>query len=967
MQLRFGSPQAWAMALALLCGSAPARAQGVQTGTVVGDVTGGGSALPGVLVTARSASAPGERTAVTGATGEYVLRGLIPGDYTVTFALDGMRSVERRVAVTVGATARADAAMDVQEAAETLVVLGESPSVLESTTTSATFEAEEIDTLSLGQRDLDGIAALAPGLTGNTPNAGQLTISGAFAYDNVFLVDGVDINDNLFGSANNLFIEDAIDETQVLTSGISAEYGRFSGGVINAVTKSGGNVFAGSLRADYSKPDWRDETPFEKERGLEREGDLSTVYQATLGGPILRDRLWFFLAGRSQESDVATTRPLTGVPAVTGDSDDRYQVKLTANVASNHTLQATYTDVDRVQSNQYNFSFSIDPRTAADRELPNDGFAVSWSGVLTNTLFAEARYSEKNFGFRNSGGTSTALEDSPFLTLGNTGLPAFYHYNGRYFDSTDPEDRNNEQAYGALSWFSSSDRLGSHDLKGGYERFVSTRTGGNSQSASNFVYYTDYRVDAAGNPVYDADGRLSPIFVPGSSEIEFWYPERGARIDIQTDSLFVNDRWDLSAHWSANLGLRYERVTSDVSGGANITTLDTDAFAPRLGLSFDPRGDGRYKINVTYAEYAGKYSESQFAENTNVGNPSALYGYYVGPACVGIDCGAGLDVGNYVFYDADVPTANILVDPGLSSPKTREVTIGGAADLGNGGYLQLVYVDRSVSDFVEDFITLDNGKTLVELGGFEVGEVDNVRISNSDLPQRDYRALQLAGRYRLTDDWWLAGNWTWQLENDGNFEGEATNQPGISSGLGDRPEVYPTNRFDPTGRLNDYQEHRVRLWSTYGLDFGRAGTLDVGLLAGYDSPLTFSYTATFGTTPEQRAADPGYASLPNSDTLYFGRRGAGEYAASWFLDLGLTYRIPVWRTLEPWIKVELFNLTNADTLQTFNTAIAPNRAGPRDAYGLPTQFSRSSAFGSARSASDYQTPREYRFSVGLRF
>lgn len=81
----------------------------------------------------------------------------------------------------------------------------------------------------------------------------------------------------------------------------------------------------------------------------------------------------------------------------------------------------------------------------------------------------------------------------------------------------------------------------------------------------------------------------------------------------------------------------------------------------------------------------------------------------------------------------------------------------------------------------------------------------------------------------------------------------------------------------------------------------------------------------------------------------------------------MTYRIPVWRTLEPWIKVELFNLTNADTLQTFNTAIAPNRAGPRDAYGLPTQFSRSSAFGSARSASDYQTPREYRFSVGLRF
>lgn len=378
MKLRFGSLATWALALASLCGAAPALAQGVQTGTIVGDVTGGGAALPGVLVTAQSASAPGARTAVTGATGEYVLRGLIPGDYTVTFALDGMQSVERRVSVTVGATARADAAMDVQEAAETLVVLGESPSALETTTTSATFRAQEVDTLSLGQRDLDGIAALAPGLTTNTPNSGQLTISGAFAYDNVFLVDGVDVNDNLFGTANNLFIEDAIDETQVLTSGISAEYGRFSGGVVNAITKSGGNSLAGSLRADFSKPDWRNETPFEKERGLERKGDLSTVYQATLGGPILRDRLWFFLAGRTQDTDVATTRPLTGVPALSGDSDDRYQVKLTANLAANHTVQATYTDIDRVQSNNYNFSFSIDPRTTADRQLPNDGFAASW-------------------------------------------------------------------------------------------------------------------------------------------------------------------------------------------------------------------------------------------------------------------------------------------------------------------------------------------------------------------------------------------------------------------------------------------------------------------------------------------------------------------------------------------------------------------------------------------------------------
>ena len=101
------------------------------------------------------------------------------------------------------------------------------------------------------------IAALAPGLTTNTPNGGQVTISGGFAYDNVFLIDGVDANDNLFGTSNPVFIEDAIADTQVLTSGISAEYGRFSGGVVNVITKSGGNEFSGSVRVNYTNDDWR--------------------------------------------------------------------------------------------------------------------------------------------------------------------------------------------------------------------------------------------------------------------------------------------------------------------------------------------------------------------------------------------------------------------------------------------------------------------------------------------------------------------------------------------------------------------------------------------------------------------------------------------------------------------------------------------------------------------------------------
>src|SRR5439155_21841529 len=139
---------------------------------------------------------------------------------------------------------------------------------------------------------IQGIATLAPAVTEYTPNASQLVINGAFAFDNVFMMNGVDINDNLFANPQNLFIEDAIEETQVLTSGISAEYGRFSGGVINAVTKSGGNTFSGSGRINFLNPSWTTQTPFEVSRGTKHLDVLSRTYEGTFGGPIARDRLW---------------------------------------------------------------------------------------------------------------------------------------------------------------------------------------------------------------------------------------------------------------------------------------------------------------------------------------------------------------------------------------------------------------------------------------------------------------------------------------------------------------------------------------------------------------------------------------------------------------------------------------------------------------------------------------------------
>src|SRR5215510_4206500 len=248
--------------------SSPTFAQGVQTATITGTVqSADGQSLPGVTVTDSSPALQGVRTAVTDVNGLYILRGLPAGAYLISFELSGFRPVKKEnVQLTVGGTVEASQTMAVAGVTETVTVTAAAPTPepLSRPTLSQVYTKRDVDALPVGRTPAQ-IADLAPALTSNSPNVGQVNIAGATAFDNVFMINGVDINDNLFGTANNLFIEDAIQETNILTGAISAEYGRFSGGVINMVTKSGGNTFSGSFRENLSNPKWIQETPRQKD------------------------------------------------------------------------------------------------------------------------------------------------------------------------------------------------------------------------------------------------------------------------------------------------------------------------------------------------------------------------------------------------------------------------------------------------------------------------------------------------------------------------------------------------------------------------------------------------------------------------------------------------------------------------------------------------------------------------------
>jgi hypothetical protein len=940
-----------------------AAAQGIQTGIIQGTVVdSSASVLPGATVTVSSPALQGTRDTVTDANGVYVLRGLPPGSYRVAVTLSGFGSVERTTTVELGRPSQVDVALAVAGVQEAVTVRGETPSALTTTTGGANYTYEEINRLPT-PRTLAGIAALAPGLTENTPNAGQVTISGGFAYDNVFLIDGVDVNDNLFGTANNLFIEDAIEQTQVLTSGISAEYGRFSGGVVNAISKSGGNTFAGTFRTNLTNVSWRDENPIEKRNGTTRADNLSETYEGTFGGPILRDRLWFFGAGRWANTATSTPLPETNLQFEGSSENRRIEGKGTATVARNHTFTGSYLR-NSTESVRVAFPFTIDPRAAEEPSFPNDRFVGSWRGVLNPRTFAEVQVSRKTFGFRNTGGTGSDLAlNSPIIGAFTVPLSA---YNAPYFDATDPEDRNNYQIAGNLSYFLTTPNMGSHDFKGGVEWFNSTNTGGNSQSPTGFVWIADYKVDAAGDPVYDAQGRLIPTFVTGRNEYENWLPERGAQIDIRTVSVFFQDRWKAGRHWAFDLGTRYERVRSEATGG--IVGVDTDTIVPRLAATYDVNGDGRYILQSTYGHYAGKYSEAQFSSNTTVGNPSALYAFYTGPSGEGLNFAPGFDPRNYEIYNAEFPTANVFFTDGLSSPLTKEFTASFGTQLGRG-YAKATFQERRMSNFVEDFITLDGGATDIVYQGVEYGTFPNVVYQNSDDPKREYRALIFEGRYPFFGSkLQVNGHWTVQLRNHGNFEGEGQNTPGISSTLGDYPEIFSEARYYPLGRLNDYQRHKTRLWGIYTLGLGRIGTLDASAIYRYDSATSFSlFHNNAPLSATQQSLGAAYASLPVSKSLFFGERGSGTFEDSHLVDVALNYNIPVFRSLRPWVKFEARNVLNNDKLIAWNTTVTGDPNSARDAFGLPTGYREGGTFGTGTAAGHYPIPREFFVSLGLRF
>jgi hypothetical protein len=274
----------------------------ITTGTIQGTVTDpSDAALPGVTVEARNTATNVARAVVTGPDGRFVLLQLPPGPYTVTLTLTGFAThVQENVVLTVGQSVLLPVTMKVSTLSETVTV-STSPRVVESTRTASANTLNEltIDTTPILGRKFEDLLTLTPGVSiVQGPDGDEITFAGQRGVFNNISLDGGDYNNGFFGeqaggqrAAIDITLE-AVKEFQVIATGAPAEYGRTAGGVVNVITRSGTNTLAGSgfffLRNEGLSGELSDGTNFEE---FHRE-----QWGGTLGGPIRRDKAFFFVA-----------------------------------------------------------------------------------------------------------------------------------------------------------------------------------------------------------------------------------------------------------------------------------------------------------------------------------------------------------------------------------------------------------------------------------------------------------------------------------------------------------------------------------------------------------------------------------------------------------------------------------------------------------------------------------------------
>ena len=622
---------------------AVAFAQSSFTGTVK---DASGAVMPGVTVEAASpVLIEGTKSDVTGANGQYRIVDLRPGTYVITFTLPGFKTVRQTgVELRVDFVGTVNATLEVGALEEAITVTGATPTVdVSSNAKVEVMTAEILEQVPTG-RSIQALAQLVSGVSLNVPDVGgsramqqtYMSTRGLTSANNIVTVDGLMVNGlDGDGAVQQYFNQAMMEEMSYQTSGAGADVS--PGGVrMNIVPRDGGNRFASTFFGAWTDKAWQGDnlTDDITARGLRNGPGVDRIYDFNLavGGPIKKDKLWFFSSGRmwSVNAPVADTFvPPSGtsyrngvagcrngtLQCETGIDDQKIKsglLRLTWQATSKHKFSVYYDEIDKYRGHGMNAG--DDPNTSSQiwtSPIYNSA-AAKYTGTLSNSLLAEAGYSfnHEQYVITNQPGVNktpfspewyanASRRDQNFTALTN-GLA---NWGGRY------PDRFNMMA--ALSYIT-----GSHNIKSGIQY--------------NFGPYINTR-EANGDLQQVYAGTTTPFTNPVSVTVyntPLRYQEN-LKADI---GIFVQDSWSLN-RLTLNGGLRWEYLAHEVAEQASGNGRFVDArkfdaiamptwkdFAPRFGLVYDVFGTGKTAIKAGF----NRYNESRTTQFATKYNPLAL-------------------------------------------------------------------------------------------------------------------------------------------------------------------------------------------------------------------------------------------------------------------------------------------------------------------------------------------------------
>ncbi len=909
----------------------------------------GGQALPGVMVEATSPKLVGSATAVSDENGVYRIFALTPGIYKVTFTLPGFKTVTREgIIVEVEESVKLNIAMALGAVEEEVTVIGQSPLIdVKSTVKGMTMTKQAFDRLPKG-RDFDSLVAAVPGVQ-NEPMLSGISVDGASGAENMFYVDGTDITDLYTGVRGQALAFEFVDEVQVKASGYQAEFGGSLGGVIDVITRQGGNTFHGEVVGYYSgsaltgrERDTLRLNPYDislaeyvnyqdlygKDRKDRLEAGLS------LGGYILKDRLWFFGSFLPVYSE--TGSHVLFDPSMTeGDYTRReynwnFQGKLTAQPFRFMRLGASFVN------NFHNYKGALPPRdgTGSPADVWSDyGFSYPY---WTAAVYADFT-ANNNLLFSLRGGSFSAnttdqlvQPQGPRWAHAGMGDSVFADIPAEYIvprgwanmpsGALSVMDRKlalKSYAGGDLTYY--LNLAGEHALKFGAQWTRTTEDWNNGYRYPNIGLIWNRSLISLG--VDYGRGTYGYYSVMGGETDPY-----GFFFKVHSDrwALYLQDSWTIKGRFTLNLGLRAENeyIPAYASDPAfqGIKPVDFDfgdKLAPRLGFVWDVLGDSDLKVFGSYGLYFDvmKLYTSAMA----FGGRTAYISYYTLDTYewdkIGVDGnfpGTPLLSVNASFFD---PSS---VDPDLRPMSQREISFGVEKKLATDLSATFRLVQKHLRYAIED-VGVISGQEIFYYEtnpgfGYSLpvafgGKFDN-QYPTVPRARREYLGLNFSLDKRFSRNWFGGFSYTWSRLT-GNYSGLASSDEYIDSGEG---------RNSPNVERN---------FDTWYLAFDKSLAPIDGVLAT-DRPhvfklygaYTFPFGVTLGALVNAMSGRPmtEYWNLDNDQYMPNNRGNMGRTPFLWILNLYAEYSFRVGKAALAF-NVNVDNAFNAATA----TALFPFR------------------------------------------